>query len=134
MKVFIMHVGHPGNIDLDYTVTKKRSLEEMQTKLPAKAPEKQYFETNNKLHKVFPDGKFNCWGVPSSAAPSFYKTEPGDLVLFIPTIGIHDGGIHQLGIVQEKCPIDSYHASQILWPNTPHERLFPLLSSVPTFK
>jgi len=127
MKVFIMHVGHPGNVDIDWTVTRHRTFGEVLSKLSAAAPEREYFESDAQLRSAFPDGRFNCWGVPGNAEPSFNKTETGDLVLMIPQIGIHDGGIHQLGIVDAKCPIRAYHASRVLWPKTPHERLFPWL-------
>jgi hypothetical protein len=66
-------------------------------------------------------------GIPGRAEPSFEKTEPGDLVLIIPWIGIHGGGVHQLGIVKATCPVRALHASRILWPDTPYERLYPLL-------
>jgi hypothetical protein len=66
-------------------------------------------------------------GVPQRAQPSFAKTEVGDLVLFVPWIGIHDGGIRQVGIVRARCPVRCYDASRILWPDTPNDRLFPYL-------
>jgi hypothetical protein len=126
MKVFIMHVGHPGNVDIRYTVTRRRSLSELQEKLPLEAPERSYFSPGGELSQAFPDGTFNCWGVPSLAEPSFDKTSIGDLVLFAPTIGVK-GGIEQLGIVAAKCPIRAHAASRLLWPDTPNDRLFPLL-------
>jgi|SRR5208282_853055 len=57
----------------------------------------------------------------------FEETEIGDLVLFVPLIGIHNGGVQQIGIVKAKCPFESYKASRILWPDTPDQRLFPYL-------
>lgn len=127
MKVFIMHVGHPGNVDIDWTVTQHRTFNEVLSQLPTDAPERKYFEADPTLRAAFPQGYFNCWGVPSNAEPSFNKTDIGDLVLIIPWIGSHDGGIHQLGIVNAKCPVRAYHASRILWPQTPNARLFPWL-------
>ncbi len=127
MKVFIMHVGHPGNIDIGWTVMRRRAVDELVAKLPDDAPEREYLQTDRRFVSAFPDGDFNCWGVPGNAEPSFIKTEPGDLVLMIPHIGVHGGGIHQLGIVRTKCPVRAYHASRILWPETPNERLFPWL-------
>jgi len=127
MKVFIMHVGHPGNVDIDWTVTRHRTLDELLSKLPSDAEERPYLDTHPQLRKAFPEGRFNCWGVPERAEPSFRKTRPGDLVLMIPQIGLHDGGVHQLGIVRAMCPVCAYHASRILWPETPRERLFPWL-------
>jgi hypothetical protein len=126
MQAFIMHVGHPGNIDIKFTVTRQRSVTEMLEKLPAGAPERAYFESQS-FRKAFPNGHFNCWGVPRRAMPAFEQTRIGDVVLFVPWIGIHDGGIHQIGIVEAKCPVDSLAASRVLWPETPDGRLFPLL-------
>lgn len=122
-----MHVGHPGNIDIKYTVTRQRSVDELIEKLPSNSPELSYFKSDPNFHKAFPNGKFNCWGIPGRAEPRFLETNPGDLVLIIPHIGIHDGGIHQLGIVKAKCPVRCYEASKILWPDTPHDKLFPFI-------
>lgn len=127
MQAFLMHVGHPGHVDIDYTVTRKRTIKELVDALPSGAPERDFFENNATLHAAFPKGQFNCWGVPGRAAPSFNRTEIGDLVLIVPWIGIHDGGVHQLGIVKALCPVRALVASQILWPDTPHDRLYPLL-------
>lgn len=122
-----MHVGHPGNVDIEYTVTKRRNRSEIFTKLPARAPERRYFEHDAELQAKFSDGSFNCWSVPGNAEPAFHRTEVGDLVMFAPWIGIHDGGIHQLGIVKAKCPLRCHDASRVLWPNTPDNRLYPWL-------
>lgn len=122
-----MHVGHPGHVDIRYTVTRKRRIDEMLSELPADAPERAYFVSDAELRSQFPSGEFNCWGVPPRAEPAFRKTEIGDLVLFAPWIGIHDGGIHHLGIVKAKCPDRALIASQVLWPDTPHDRLYPWL-------
>lgn len=125
MQTFIMHVGSPGNIDLDYTVSQTRSIEEILVNLPTDAPEKSFFESEE-FRKQFPNGTFNCWGVPIKAKPSFERTNVGDLVLFCPEIG-DAGGISYVGIVKAKCPTEAYGASRILWPDTPNERLFPRL-------
>jgi hypothetical protein len=130
MRAFLMHVGNPGNVDIEWTVTKRRNRSEILAKLSAEAPERRYFETDSLLQKQFADGSFNCWGVPENASPAFRRTEVGDVVLFAPTIGNsihHDGGIHQLGIVKAKCPVRCHDASRILWPRTPDNRLFPWL-------
>lgn len=100
-------------MDLNWTVTRVRASDEVVSKLPANAPERGYFESDRQLRSAFPDGRFNCWGVPSRAEPSFSKTNEGDLVLFVPFIGIHGGGIHQLGVVTAKCPLRAYDASRI---------------------
>ncbi len=119
-----MHIGHPGNVDLDYTVTRRRSIQEVLENLPPEAPERNYFQLDTELHAAFPGGTFNCWGVPQGAEPRFAQTKVGDLVLIAPRIGV-DEGIRQIGIVRAKCPVRCYEASRVLWPNTPSNRLFP---------
>ena len=125
MQVFIMHVGHPGNVDIPYTVTRRRNISEILATLKPNAPERKWFEKDPQFHAAFPDGAFHCWGIPRRAEPRFRETQIGDLVLIIPTIGVHNGGIHQLGIVETKCPVECYEASHILWPRTPNARPFP---------
>jgi hypothetical protein len=124
---FIMHVGARGSIDIHFTVTRRRRISEITRALPAHAPEREYFESDVTLHRAFSTGTFNCWGVPHRAEPSFRRTEVGDLVLIVPTIGESDAGVHQIGIVKAICPVRSYEASKILWPDTPGQRLFPWL-------
>ena len=126
MNVFLAHVGRPGNIDIAYTVTRRRSFEEIVSQLPPDAPEGHYFAADIDLHAGFPYGTFNCWGVPNGAEPVFRHVDVGDLVLIAPTIG-QEGGIGQLGVVKAICPERCFDASRILWPNTPYERLFPLI-------
>lgn len=122
-----MHVGHMNTVDIDYTVTRRRSTAEVGRALSSDAPERPYFASDAQLHGAFPDGWFNCWGVPSRAEPSFNKTKIGDLVLIVPHIGIHGGGIHQIGVVRAKCPVRCHAASRVLWPVTPDARVFPLV-------
>ena len=106
-----MYVGHPGHVDIPYTVTKRRTVTEVLDGLSVDAPERAFFEVNlefldafPEFLDAFPDGQFHCWGIPPRAKPAFEDTNVGDLILFAPWIGIHDGGIHQLGIVKAKCP------------------------------
>jgi hypothetical protein len=127
MNVFIMHVGHTNIIDIDYTMKRRRSIQEILDVLPDVAPERPYFANDRALHTAFPDGMFNCWGVPPGARPAFNRTEIGDLVLFAPWIGVHDGGIYYIGVVRAICPHDCWYATKALWPQTPERRPFPLL-------
>jgi hypothetical protein len=127
LQAFLMHVGHPGHVDIPYTVTKRRTVTEVLDTLSVDAPERAFFEGNLEFLHAFPDGQFHCWGIPPRAKPAFEDTNAGDLILFAPWIGIHDGGIHQLGIVKAKCPEAASQASRILWPNTPYDRQYPWL-------
>jgi len=123
MQTFIMHVGHKNIIDIEDTIKRKRTINEILEKLPIDAPEREYFEKD--IVDAFPTGSFNCWGIPPAADPAFRKTRIGDLVLFLPWIGLHNGGIHQIGIIKKKIPIACWVATKILWPRTPEGRLFP---------
>jgi hypothetical protein len=124
-QAFIMHVGSPGNIDIAYTVTRRRRIREIAERLPVDAPERDYFESDLSFHRAFPTGRFNCWGVPHGAKPSFERTQVGDLVLIVPSITEADAGIQQIGVVKAICPARCFEASRILWPDTPNQRLFP---------
>jgi len=126
LQVFIMHVGSSNAIDLSFTVDKRRSIDELVSELPTNAPELSFFESTA-LRTTFPDGSFNCWGVPPKAQPSFEKTNVGDIVLFIPNIIGENGGVHFIGVIKATCSIRAYSASRILWPDTPNDRLFPWL-------
>jgi hypothetical protein len=58
----------------------------------------------------------------------FNELEVGDLVLMVPHIGVHGGGVQQLGVVKVKCPIRCYEASRLLWPNIEDpSKLYPFL-------
>jgi hypothetical protein len=127
MQVFIMHVGHPGHVDIPYTVTRRRVVSELLADLPSDAPERTFFERDEQFRRSFPDGEFHCWGIPPRAKPAFDDTDIGDLILIIPWIGVHRGGVHQLGTVKAKCPEAAFHASKLLWPNTPFELPYPWL-------
>ena len=126
MTPFLMHVGHKNTIDLKWTVARKRSIAELVSSLPA-GSERDFFAHDEQLKVSFPSGEFNCWGVPELAEPAFMKTDVGDLVLFAPHIGIHDGGIRYLGVVKAIPRGRFPQASRILWPETPDQRLFPWL-------
>lgn len=122
-----MHVGHQNKIDIDYTIKRRRTVGEVLERLPEDAAEREFFESDQALHRAFPDDKFHCWGVPPRALPSFAETEIGDVVLFAPWIGIHGGGIYYLGVISALCPVEAWHATKVLWPETPQHRPFPLL-------
>jgi HNH endonuclease len=87
-----------------------------------------FFESSRELSTAFPSGSFNCWGLMGRAEARFQEMSVGDLVLIAPWIGVHGGGIHQLGVVKVKCPVRCYEASQVLWPNIEDpNKLYPFL-------
>jgi hypothetical protein len=125
MNFFTMHVGNPGNVDLDYTVSRACAIDGILKSLSSDAPERTFFASKPFLD-AFPAGTFNCWGVPERALPTFEKTKIGDVVLFIPEIGAN-GAVEFIGQVKAICRVRGYQASRLLWPSTPDDRLFPWL-------
>jgi hypothetical protein len=125
-QAFIMHAAAKGEVNLEYTVTRKRSLKELVRALPVDSDEHEYFSTTTALINAFPDDRFNCWGVPRHAAPSFDRTEIGDLVLFVGRLN-EDAAVRQIGVVKVKCPIECPIASRILWPEADPAKSYPLL-------
>lgn len=127
MRSYLAHVGHPGNVDLKYTLDRRRSRQEILNHISSDAEERSFFEDAGPLSAAFAGRDFNCWGVPPGAKSVFEKMEVGDLVLFAPFIGIHGGGIRYLGIVSEICEARASQASTMLWPDTPYSKVFPWL-------
>jgi hypothetical protein len=125
-QAFLMHVGAPGSIDVDYTLRRRRTMAEVLKKLPPRSHEWDYFYGDAELNRAFPDRTFNGWGVPARAAFSFDRTEVGDLVLFAPTAGAR-GAVTHAAIVKAKCPYRCQAASRVLWPRSPDFEVYPLL-------
>jgi hypothetical protein len=128
MQAFLQHVGHQNLRHIEDTVTSYRTIEELLGRIPGSAAERTFFESSRELSRTFPTGSFNCWGLMARAEARFQEMSVGDLVLIAPWIGVHGGGIHQLGVVQVKCPVRCYEASQALWPNIEDpNKLYPFL-------
>lgn len=124
--VFIMHAARRGMVNLRYTVAHRRRFREIVDALPTESQERAYFENDVELHRSFPTPRFNCWGVPSAAMPSFTRTQIGDLVLFVGTLG-EGAMIEYLGVVRAKCPFQCHDSSRLLWPEAEEDKLYPLL-------
>ena len=108
MQVFLMHVGHPGHIDIDYTIKRQRSSGEILKNIPRDSPERDFFENGPAFSTAFPTGNFHCWGVPPKAKPAFEDTNVGDLILFAPWIGIQKGGNSSFGNCESEVPEKSF--------------------------
>ncbi|HEY1717016.1 MAG TPA: hypothetical protein VGH42_01830 [Verrucomicrobiae bacterium] len=124
MNGFIMHIGKENGIDIGSTITKRRSFDEIISKLPNGA-EREFFLNDKQLRSEFPQGSFNCWGIPIGAQPAFLETEIGDAVFFAPWIGQQGGHIGHLCIIKAICELELRESSRILWPETPSGRVFP---------
>ncbi len=125
-QVFIMHAATRGTINLKYTVGNRRRFREIAESLPEASGEREYFERDVDLHRSFTVPQFNCWGVPSAAKPSFDRTQVGDLVLFVGTLG-DDAAIEHIGVVRAKCPFPCHDSSRVLWPEAEENKAYPLL-------
>jgi len=128
MQAFLQHVGHQNRQHISDTVTTVRTIDELLRGLPLSAPERAFFDQSNELRAPFPNGCFNCWGLMGRAEARFNELKVGDLVLMVPHIGVHGGGVQQLGVVKVKCPDRCYEASRLLWPNIEdRSKLYPFL-------
>ena len=119
---FLNHIGDPGRANLEWTVTHRRSFDEILAALPKVAPERAFFENDPQLHEAFPDKRFHCWGVPWKAKGPFTRARIGDLVIIVPSC---QEGVRHIGIVRAKCTVPCLDASRILWPRS--GRVFPYL-------
>jgi hypothetical protein len=128
MQAFLQHVGHQNRQHIEDTVTTVRTIGELLRGIPSSAPERAFFDKSSELRAAFPNGRFNCWGLMGRAEDRFNELEAGDLVLMVPHIGVHGGGVQQLGVVKVKCPVRCYEASRLLWPNLEDpSKLYPFL-------
>lgn len=128
MQAFLQHVGHNNLRHIEDTVTNRRSIAEILFQMPSSAPERDFFENGVELSQAATEGTFNCWALPSRAKARFEEINVGDLFLIVPWIGMHNGGVHHLGIVKAKCPVPSHQASRILWPHSEEpNKLYPYL-------
>jgi hypothetical protein len=128
MQAFLQHVGHQNHRHLEDTVTAVRTVGELLRSIPSSAPERAFLDSSGELRKAFPKGSFNCWGLMGRAEARFKEMNVGDLILMVPHIGVHGGGVQQLGVVKVKCPVRCYESSRLLWPNIDNPRkLYPFL-------
>ncbi len=125
MKLHVGHIGSPGNVDVDFTVSKQQSLDKIINGLPPSAPELEWFK-GPAVRAAFPSGLFNCWGVPERGRRWFDQLAVGDATLIMPTGGTY-GEIEFLGIVKAIYPKEAWHASVLFWPETPYNKRYPLV-------
>ena len=127
MKVFLMHIGHPGNKDVDFTIKRRRSSAEVLSKLLFSADERPFFESDSNFLSAFPDGTFNCWGVPVRATPAFQKNGNWRCCA-LRTVDRNSRWRHILPRCREgDLSRRAGEASQILWPETPLDAVYPWL-------
>lgn len=85
MRLYFHHVGESGSRrDFPRTVWNDVSVEVVEDNIPSDDPFRS--QVLRELHSKFPDGKFNCWGVPQGASTVIKKLTTGDVVLLIESI------------------------------------------------
>lgn len=66
MKLFYHHVGEEGSSDFDKTVIVKVDNSLINKSLNTRLVNRD--EIISGIHNEFPEGSFNCWGVPAGAS------------------------------------------------------------------
>jgi hypothetical protein len=113
MKLYYHHVGLKGaKEDFKKTVFGKVSISVVNDGVPDNYSHKS--KMLNLLEANFPDGKFNCWGVPAGASSVIKNIEDGDAVLLVESTGT-DGRVPALCIVAGFWRDELRNLSKALW-------------------
>ncbi|GCE06635.1 HNH endonuclease [Dictyobacter aurantiacus] len=119
MQFFFHHVGQAGSSDFDKTVFKDVDIAILNNKLTADIQDSAI----KALSSLFPDGHFNCWGVPEGAKFVIRNLNAGDYVLLVESARI-DGFIpalcHVKYYIQSLQPV----LSEALWGNKKYPYIF----------
>ena len=82
MRLFFHHVGQKGaDEDFKKTVYKDIGIETVEGNVPVSYPHRD--ELLNQLRQGFPNGLFNCWGVPAGAKSVIKNLAAGEVVLLV---------------------------------------------------
>jgi len=86
MELYYRHVGASGaGEDFPKTVFRAVPLSVVRGGVPDGWPHKA--ELLRRLEARFPEGEFNCWGVPEGALKFIRRMQAGDVVLLLETSG-----------------------------------------------
>lgn len=121
MNFFLHYVGHPGaSRDFPKTVFTDRPTSLVIESVSDDHPQKGYLLS--RLGAAFPEGRWNCWGVPDGASQAIGALAEGDVFLLM--ISHADRGpIPALGVVEVYVPMRFPGLSKALW----GERGFPYI-------
>ncbi len=123
MKLYFHHVGQKGaSEDFKKTVYARVPISLAETSVPDSDPSKA--ELLSSLHRNFPVGSFNCWGVPSGAATVIRNLSVGDAVLLVESASPTGGSIPALGIVKTFLRQEYRSLSHALWGNDRYPYIF----------
>jgi hypothetical protein len=122
MKLYYHHVGLVGaNEDFKKTVFGKMPISVVKHNVSDSNPNKP--EMLKVLKANFPDGKFNCWGVPSGARSVINNLNVGDAVLLVESTG-NDGRVPALCGVVGFWKDELRQLSKALWGNEKFPYIF----------
>ena len=122
MNLYYHHVGVEGAAeDFPKTVFTKRAIKTASDYISDSVSEKPIIL--EELRRVFPNGNFNCWGVPEGARSVVENLQEGDAVLLIVTTG-EEGAIPALCRVRAYYPLKLYGLSKALWGSGQYPYIF----------
>ncbi|MDX1421436.1 MAG: hypothetical protein R3181_15835, partial [Rubricoccaceae bacterium] len=121
MNFFLHYIGVEGAArDFPKTVFTDRPTGLVIERVPDVHPGKAFLLT--RLGDAFPEGRWNCWGVPDGAGPAIGRLSEGDLFLLMETSS-GPGAVPAMGRVETFVPQRFPHLSNALW----GERGFPYI-------
>lgn len=113
MQLFFHHVGkHGAAEDFPKTVYRRIPITVVEDHVPNEVDSKK--QLLDELQGNFPDGWFNCWGVPTGASPVIRNLTAGDCVLLLETTA-EEGPIPALCLVKSFPKMMLPALSQQLW-------------------
>lgn len=112
MKLFYHHVGIAGSKEDFPKTVFNRVPQSILNSIPETEPYRE--DIIQGVQSAFPEGHFNCWGVPSGAVPIIGRLEVGDAVLLVERFGEY-GNIPALGIVLAFWTTQLRDLSRALW-------------------
>ena len=122
MRLFFHHVGQKGaDEDFKKTVYKDVSIETVESNVPVSYPHRD--QLLNQLGQEFPDGLFDCWGVPAGAKSVIRQLQAGDVVLLVHSATEY-GEVPVLCHVQVFWPHELRDLSFALWGNDKYPYIF----------
>lgn len=114
MKIGFHHVGKQGaHTDFPKTVFNQITIDFVEENIPDSIVSKKIIIDN--LKQKFPDGKVNCWGVPSGAKAVIKNLQQGDFILLVESASISGGRIPAICKVDFYLPVELWDLSNALW-------------------
>lgn len=114
MKLYYHHVGKKGaNEDFKKTVFSRVPISMVEQTVSDDEPNKS--KLVSELYRNFPNGSFNCWGVPNGAARVIKNLQVGDAVLLIEDASLLGGNIPALCVIKVFLRQEFLSLSYALW-------------------